>query len=89
MTMNQIAVSTVKVVIETPSHAQGETEARPSAEPKASKINETDAATTAPQKIAAHETADWEDSADGAEAAATAILGSVTRFMSTPPLCTS
>jgi hypothetical protein len=66
-----MAVITVKVVSETPIPAQGETEARSNAEPKANKIKLTEAATKAPQKIAAHDTADWDDSWEVARTSST------------------
>jgi hypothetical protein len=48
----------VKVVAETPAPAHGETEARPSPEPKSSKITEIAAAVTPPAKTAGQDTAE-------------------------------
>jgi hypothetical protein len=78
--MNQIAAIAVKAVTEAPRPAQGEIAARSSAEPKRTKIKETEAATTAPQKIAAHETAGWDDST-GAERSAIEVCRSVSRLI--------
>ncbi|HEY6484591.1 MAG TPA: hypothetical protein VIY54_13790 [Steroidobacteraceae bacterium] len=51
-----------KVVADAPLLGQGDTEASPSPEPNATSNNEVAAATTVPAKIAAHDTADRDDS---------------------------
>jgi hypothetical protein len=57
MMMSQMAAVTAKVVPDTPWLGQGDIEANPRPDPKDSNINETDAATNAPENIAGQETA--------------------------------
>ncbi|MGA2777459.1 MAG: hypothetical protein ABSF94_07870 [Steroidobacteraceae bacterium] len=60
-----MAAVTVKVVADTPRLGHGEIDANPSPDPKASKIEEADAATTAPAAIAGHDAADFARDAAG------------------------
>jgi hypothetical protein len=60
--MSQIAVIAVKVVAEAPEFGQGDTEAKPKPDPRASRISDNAAVAKAPPMIAAHEIAEVEDS---------------------------
>jgi hypothetical protein len=60
--MSQIAVITVKAVADAPISRHGETEVSPKPAPSAINSSEADAATNAPAKIAAQDTADTADS---------------------------
>jgi hypothetical protein len=53
-----MAVITVKVIAETPRFGQGEMDANPSPDPRASRINEAAAATNEPAMIAGQDAAD-------------------------------
>jgi hypothetical protein len=61
-TTSQTAVITVNVVAEAPLPGHAETEASPRPDPTAMRINDTEAATNAPAKMAGQETADTLDS---------------------------
>lgn len=58
MTINQIPAPIVNVVGLTPSPGQGETEAKPNAEPMTNSVSETPIAVAVPAQIADHETAE-------------------------------
>ena len=60
--MSHIAVITVKVVTEAPELGQGDTEARPKPDPRASRISVSAAAAKAPPMTAAQEIAEVDDS---------------------------
>jgi hypothetical protein len=60
--MSQIAVIAVKVVTEAPEFGQGDTEAKPKPDPRASKISDNAAVAKAPPMIAAQEIAEIDDS---------------------------
>jgi len=60
--MSHIAVITVNVVAEAPCPGHGDTEANPKPAPTARSMRDTDAATTAPARIAGHDTAELNDS---------------------------
>ena len=60
--MSHIAVITVKVVTEAPEFGQGDTEARPKPDPRASRINDKAAVAKAPPMIAAQDIAETDDS---------------------------
>jgi hypothetical protein len=60
--MSQIAVIAVKVVSEAPELGQGDTEARPKPDPRASRISDNAAVAKAPPMIAAQEIAEVDDS---------------------------
>ena len=60
--MSQIAVIAVKVVTEAPEFGQGDTEARPKPDPRASRISDKAAVAKAPPMIAAQEIAEIDDS---------------------------
>src|SRR6516165_7222534 len=60
--MSQIAVIAVKVVTEAPEFGQGDTEARPKPDPRASSISDNAAIAKAPPMIAAQEIAEIDDS---------------------------
>src|SRR5271168_3778633 len=57
-----MAVITVKVVTEAPELGQGDTEAKPKPDPRASRISDNAAAAKAPPIIAAQEIAEVDDS---------------------------
>src|SRR5271169_3606241 len=57
-----MAVISVKVVTEAPELGQGDTEARPKPDPRATRINDNAAAAKAPPMIAAQEIAAVDDS---------------------------
>ena len=59
--MSQIAVITVKAVTEAPELGQGDTEASPKPDPRASRISDNPAVAKAPPMIAAHEIAEIGD----------------------------
>ncbi len=84
MTMSQIAAETVNVVALTPRSAHGDTEAKPSPDPRANNIKETAMATKAPAKIAPHDAADF---GEGLRSTPTsAVRGSKVRSMVFTPL---
>src|SRR5271163_3316080 len=56
-----MAVITVKVVTEAPEFGQGDTEARPKPDPRASRFSDNAAAAKAPPMIAAQEIAEVDD----------------------------
>jgi hypothetical protein len=60
--ISQIAVIAVKVVTEAPEFGQGDTDARPKPDPRASRISDNAAVAKAPPMIAAHEIAEVRDS---------------------------
>jgi len=60
--ISQIAVIAVKVVTEAPEFGQGDTEARPKADPRVSRISDNAAVAKAPPIIAAQEIAEIGDS---------------------------
>ena len=60
--MSQIAIIAVKVVSEAPELGQGDTEARPKADPRVSRISDNAAVAKAPPIIAAQEIAEIGDS---------------------------
>jgi hypothetical protein len=60
--MSQIAVIAVKVVTEAPEFGQGDTEAKPKPDPRASRIRDNAAVANAPPIIAAQEIAAVADS---------------------------
>jgi hypothetical protein len=71
--MSPIAVIAEKVVSDAPLLGQGETAAKPRPDASANRINDTEAATTAPAMIAAHETAEVADSTVGAPVPVTGV----------------
>jgi len=68
-----MAVITVKVVAEAPLWGQGDTEASPKPEPRATKMRVVAAAAMAPAKMAGHEVPETGDS-NGRSAAAVGRL---------------
>jgi hypothetical protein len=60
--MSQIAVSAVKVITEAPEFGQGDTEARPKPDPRASRISDKAAVARAPPMIAVQEIAEVDAS---------------------------
>ena len=69
MTISQIAAVTAKAAAETPWPAQGDTEANPSPEPSANKTSDTEVATNAPARIAAHDTVEIDFAENSRESA--------------------
>jgi hypothetical protein len=79
--MSQTAVMAVKVATEAPFPGHGETEAKPTPVPRATRTNETAAATRAPAKIAAHDTAEIVDSTLVCERKESGVRCSMMAFM--------